>query len=186
MWNTRFHCNPYVRVKSQPRSAQVHWSSSTSCQHKIDETTPSLPTFRKIENRSTQHSYVKPSTCCLADIPTRGRFYAPLRVHEIWRHVSALGFTVPLDGCTRHTIVEEIALSKPMVIQIKGKTLGGGIHSGRRASFFISLSSDTFGRRAFNGENVLRRIQHEGTYVRGWAATDKDQVCCAKRARSGA
>lgn len=49
-----------------------------------------------------------------------------------------------------------------MVIQMKGKTLGGGIHSGRRRSTFASFSFATAGRRAFKTANVLAGRLHDG------------------------
>lgn len=54
------------------------------------------------------------------------------------------------------TIVVEIALKTPILIQMKGKTFGGGIQSGRRRSTLASFSLDTEGRRAFSTENVLQ------------------------------
>lgn len=52
-------------------------------------------------------------------------------------------------------MVEETALRTPMVIHMKGNTLGGGIQSGRRRSFIASFSMATLGRRAFRTANVL-------------------------------
>ena len=62
---------------------------------------------------------------------------------------------------TALTMVVETALRTPMVIQMKGKTLGGGIHSGRRRSTFASFSFATAGRRAFKTANVLIRRLHD-------------------------
>ena len=57
-------------------------------------------------------------------------------------------------------MVVETALRIPMVIQMKGNTLGGGIQSGRRRSTFASFSFVTAGRRAFKTANVLTRRRH--------------------------
>lgn len=61
----------------------------------------------------------------------------------------------PLLSVVSLTMVDETALKTPMVIQMKGNTLGGGIQSGRRRSVLASFSTATFGRRAFRTPNVL-------------------------------
>lgn len=81
------------------------------------------------------------------------------------------------------TMVVETALRIPMVIQMKGKTLGGGIHSGRRRSTFASFSFATAGRRAFKTAKVLtRRLQHTGS---GWRKYSKLKVTHSRIAWGG-
>lgn len=66
------------------------------------------------------------------------------------------------------TMVDDTALKIPMVIQMKGNTMGGGIQSGRSLSLFASFSSSGLGRRAFNTENVLFfTARGKGSYRKG-------------------
>lgn len=70
----------------------------------------------------------------------------------------------------------------PMVIQMKGKTFGGGIQSGRRRSLFSSFSVDTLGRRAFNTPNVLhpgyggRRNKEADGRACGWRESEQHRA----------
>lgn len=63
--------------------------------------------------------------------------------------------------------VEEMALRKPMLIQMMGNTLGGGIHCGRRFSALAFSCLFTLGRRAFNSAKVLERKPGRGQQPEG-------------------
>lgn len=64
------------------------------------------------------------------------------------------------------TMVDETALRMPIVIQMTGKTLMGGIQSGRLRSIFASFSVAIFGRRAFSTPNVLGPRRNASTEAR--------------------